>query len=162
MSIVVRWESRVVGVHVSFPRPCHMYVSLACPRCWALTHLNLPLQLCEHVLHNYYFIFVHLLPTCRLWSQESKDASWLSLARRCVVWRSSYLTSEIVRMSYVFVPCVHGFVCVCVLVSASIALHLYFVLHLHVGKSKEAERKRINKELANIRSKFKSKHLQCI
>ena len=25
-----------------------------------------------------------------------------------------------------------------------------------VGKSKEAERKRINKELANIRSKFKS------
>ena len=30
-------------------------------------------------------------------------------------------------------------------------------LPLSVGKSKEAERKRINKELANIRSKFKSK-----
>ena len=36
--------------------------------------------------------------------------------------------------------------------------HLQPWLHfLSVGKSKEAERKRINKELANIRSKFKSK-----
>lgn len=52
-----------------------------------------------------------------------------------------------------------AWVCMCVLVNASSALHLWFVLHL--GKSKEAERKRINKELANIRSKFKSKYLQC-
>ena len=57
-----------------------------------------------------------------------------------------------------------GTVCVCVcthkyvLVSASTTFYFAF-LCISLGKSKEAERKRINKELANIRSKFKSKHL---
>ena len=34
---------------------------------------------------------------------------------------------------------------------------IIYILLFFKGKSKEAERKRINKELANIRSKFKSK-----
>jgi len=33
--------------------------------------------------------------------------------------------------------------------------HLAVICFLSVGKSREAEEKRINKELANIRSKFK-------
>lgn len=35
-----------------------------------------------------------------------------------------------------------------------------FILFI-LGKSKEAERKRINKELANIRSKFKGIYIKC-
>ena len=38
-------------------------------------------------------------------------------------------------------------------------LYLVFMCVYILGKSKEAERKRINKELANIRSKFKSNGL---
>ena len=42
-------------------------------------------------------------------------------------------------------------------------MHTYVILSLagYAGKSKEAERKRINKELANIRSKFKGLWLLC-
>lgn len=36
-----------------------------------------------------------------------------------------------------------------------------FLSSLFLGKSKEAEIKRINKELANIRSKFKGKCVFC-